>query len=131
MKNIILYSIGLIALDQYSKFYALENLPHTFNYGIAFGIPIPKAILIALTIILLITLISVAHKEFDLKKPKAQVLTALIFSGGISNLADRFMHGAVVDFITISLWPSFNLADVYITGGILLIIFFYAKIKKA
>ena len=130
MKNILLYSIGLITLDQYSKFYALENLPHTFNPGIAFGIPIPKYVLIVLTIVLLITLIMVARKEFNLKKPVAQLLTALIFSGGISNLADRFMHGAVVDFISIGFWPSFNMADAYITGGILLIFFFYGKIKQ-
>jgi signal peptidase II len=43
---------------------------------------------------------------------------AVALSGSLGNLADRLMHGAVVDFVAIGRWPVFNLADVAIVGGV-------------
>lgn len=43
---------------------------------------------------------------------------AAALSGSLGNLADRFMHRAVVDFVAIGRWPVFNLADVAIVGGV-------------
>ncbi|MCF7887291.1 MAG: signal peptidase II, partial [Candidatus Omnitrophica bacterium] len=43
--------------------------------------------------------------------------------GAFSNLIDRLMLGAVVDYIDLRFWPVFNLSDSCITiGAILLII---------
>jgi signal peptidase II len=52
---------------------------------------------------------------------------ALIWAGGMSNLIDRFArHGRVTDFITLRLGPVhtgvFNLADLAIVGGMLLLL---------
>ena len=38
-------------------------------------------------------------------------------AGAAGNLADRLIRGAVVDFVAIGRWPTFNLADVAIVGG--------------
>jgi signal peptidase II len=50
----------------------------------------------------------------------------LILGGAIGNLIDRFVHGAVVDFIDIYYqqfhWPAFNVADSAITLGTFLLI---------
>lgn len=44
--------------------------------------------------------------------PKAGAIgLGLVVGGAIGNLADRFLRGAVVDFIVIGRWPTFNLAD--------------------
>jgi lipoprotein signal peptidase len=40
--------------------------------------------------------------------------------GAASNLADRFLRGAVVDYIDLRVWPAFNLADTAIVIGVLL-----------
>jgi len=45
----------------------------------------------------------------------------LILSGGISNLFDRLYFGCVIDFINLKFWPVFNLADIYITIGSIII----------
>jgi len=52
---------------------------------------------------------------------------ALAVGGGLGNLADRLfrppgvLHGAVVDWIHVSFYaPTFNLADVWLRGGILI-----------
>ena len=57
---------------------------------------------------------------------------SLILAGGIGNFIDRITHGFVVDFIDISFNPYiFNLADSYVTIGILIYVFksliFYKK----
>lgn len=45
----------------------------------------------------------------------------LILIGGASNLIDRLFFGGVIDYVKIWLFPVFNLADVVITIGVLLI----------
>jgi signal peptidase II len=41
----------------------------------------------------------------------------IALAGAAGNLIDRFVCGAVVDFIAIGRWPAFNVADVAIVGG--------------
>jgi signal peptidase II len=51
----------------------------------------------------------------------------LLFAGGLSNLIDRIIHGRVVDFLNVGIGPLrtgiFNVADMAITFGIVLVIF--------
>jgi signal peptidase II len=42
---------------------------------------------------------------------------ALIAAGAIGNYVDRLARGYVVDFIHISHWPVFNVADMYVAAG--------------
>ena len=48
---------------------------------------------------------------------------ALLIGGALGNLADRVRDGAVTDFISLPLWPTFNLADLAIVVGVLLLLF--------
>ncbi|MDO9231246.1 MAG: signal peptidase II [bacterium] len=50
------------------------------------------------------------------------IATILILSGGISNIIDRLCIGCVIDFIDLKFWPVFNLADIYITIGVITIL---------
>jgi len=52
------------------------------------------------------------------------VLTASIAAGvAVANIADRLTAGSVTDFIDIGRWPVFNLADMFlIVGGVLLVL---------
>jgi len=52
------------------------------------------------------------------------VALGLILGGALGNVADRALrshHGAVVDFITLTHWPTFNVADASITVGAVLL----------
>ena len=48
------------------------------------------------------------------------IATGLVLGGAVGNLADRIGRGRVVDFITLSHWPTFNIADACITVGVVL-----------
>jgi signal peptidase II len=47
---------------------------------------------------------------------------ALLIGGALGNLADRAREGAVTDWISLPLWPTFNLADLAIVLGVLLLL---------
>ena len=46
----------------------------------------------------------------------------LLVGGALGNLADRVRDGAVIDFIDLPLWPTFNLADLAIVAGVFLLV---------
>ena len=61
------------------------------------------------------------------KNQKLTILTlACIMGGALGNMIDRFRMGYVIDFISWHVgehyWPTFNIADVFVTGGIALLI---------
>lgn len=113
--------IGIIFLDQASKFLAPGlGFEIAYNKGIAFGL-FPNFVWILILPFFLLLLF--LNRRFY---PKYQILDTryliLILAGGISNLIDRFLLGAVRDFIQLPFIPTFNLADVAIFLGFLLLV---------
>ena len=97
-------------------------LTYVENKGAAFGIfQDAKVFLITLALILflVITYYVILHR----KKIKATLLIplAMIAGGGISNVADRFRFGFVVDYIDVRIiqYPVFNLADICVVLGVI------------
>ena len=86
-------------------------------------------VIIFLNLILIGLIIYGGKKELNLKLNSSKVFVALILGGALGNLVDRIFHGFVIDFISIWIYPVFNLADIFITLGVLLIILKYGKIK--
>lgn len=100
----------------------------SYNPGIAFSIPIPNIIMIIVTPLILCAVIFFTWQHIDVQHPLSRFCAALFLAGGFGNLANRIFEGSVVDFIDFSFWPSFNLADSYLTIAALLIIIFHGKI---
>ncbi len=136
--------ILIIALDQVSKYYALEILPGrqaihifpglnfyiTYNHGVAFslfynlGLNTPW-VLVAFTSVLSLILLILIVKTKLTEMQKLIALT-LMLGGALSNLFDRVYYGAVIDFIDVYFgyhhWPVFNLADCSICVGAFLLL---------
>jgi signal peptidase II len=53
-----------------------------------------------------------------------------IISGTLGNLIDRIKYSKVVDWISLLNLPIFNLADSYITIGVILFIYSYSKLER-
>lgn len=144
MKNkkilLIILGIVIIALDQITKAILIGknftiipnilNFTYTENTGVAFGIGSNNLIMIIIVnIIILGIIIKFIKERQEQVNYKILVPLILILSGGISNLIDRIFRGYVVDFIDINLFdfPHFNVADISITLGIILLIIVILK----
>lgn len=131
--------IGLF-LDQLTKFFAKNlassieitsffSLAYRINTGAIWGIMQGYNQLFGLISILAVTgIIYFFNKEKLTLWPQA--FLALILAGAMGNLVDRVMFGHVIDFIEFSFWPTFNLADSFITVGILSMILYLIWTKK-
>ena len=113
------------------------GLTYFENPGAAFGflanVAWGRTALTILVIVLLIGMIWYYWRmPYDRKSWFVRVPIIFIFAGGLGNLIDRVALGAVRDmleFLFIS-FAIFNLADVFVTGGIFVFLFFSAVIYK-
>ena len=55
------------------------------------------------------------------------VAVGLVGGGALGNLIDRALAGEVTDFIDLPHWPPFNLADVAIVAGVVLLAAIYLR----
>jgi signal peptidase II len=102
------------------------GLTLSHNRGVAFGLaggagaPLVLVTLIALGVVCYLF-------ARNPTRPGMWVATGLLAGGAIGNLADRVRAGAVTDFVDLPPWPPFNLADMSITAGVLLLVFLYLR----
>ena len=90
------------------------DLRLSHNAGIAFGAfdGVPPILIVLLTAAVAATVFVAGGQG------SAPFLAcALIAGGAIGNVLDRLQAGSVVDMLHTSFWPTFNLADVFITSG--------------
>ncbi|MBP3391469.1 MAG: signal peptidase II [Clostridia bacterium] len=141
-------SIGLVLLDQFTKWLITITIPygsfvsvigdffsisHVLNTGAAWGVLSDYTWLLScvtfVACLILCYLIAVStHKWFTASY-------IMILSGALGNLVDRIFRGEVVDFLSFRFgtydFPSFNVADICITCGcILLMILVILPSKK-
>ena len=133
--------IAVIVIDQITKYLVrgmgagdvihvigdFLRIVHVENSGAAFGLfegnrrflLIFPAIIIAGAIYIIIR-----DTGNDLKGRLSKVSLALIASGGIGNMIDRFLAGHVTDMISFSIFPPvFNVADIAVTCGCAMLVF--------
>ena len=119
-------------------FYILSflNIYLVWNTGIGFGLIPLEANLIYHFITVLIIFVIIALIYFLTKSDGFySFLISIVIGGSLGNLFDRVYYYAVPDFIDIHIgnfhWFVFNVADIFITIGIIgLILFELTKNKK-
>jgi len=147
-------SLIVIVFDQWSKYAIVDamdlyqsiqilpffNLTYVHNYGAAFSILYDaggwqryflSAIAIVVSGIILWWL-----KQTTKEQVLLPVAFSFILGGAIGNVADRILHGYVIDFLDFYYqsyhWPAFNVADsaIFIGAGLLIIDMFVNKETK-
>ena len=91
------------------------DLQLAYNSGTAFGL-FSEVPTIIISIVVLAFVVVVFNLWRTHRAPTVPVV--LIVAGGLANAIDRFEAGSVVDMIHTGWWPTFNLADVFITVGV-------------
>ncbi|MEI2701943.1 MAG: signal peptidase II [Baekduia sp.] len=93
------------------------------NDGVAFGAlgGLPPLALVAIGAAILVVLVLVVRGS---NRTGLWVAAGMIAGGAAGNLTDRVLFGAVTDYVKVSRWPAFNLADAAIVcGGVALVWF--------
>ena len=142
----LLYIILLIILiDQISKYWIKKNLIYiinknmiffSFNFvqndGAAFNILSGnRLILSSISLISSIVLIYIIFIKDNIKI-KTKLSLSFILAGSIGNGIDRFFRGFVIDFIDLNFidFPIFNIADISINIGFIIILYSIFKQNK-
>jgi len=136
-----LYSVAgiVLLLDQLTKFMALwflkpitniQILPNIFhlsfveNTGIAFGLfqGHPEILTLLITVSVLCLFICA---RFFVNQPLSHKLAySFILGGSFGNWVDRIRFEHVIDFLDFRIWPVFNIADSFITMGVIFFVWF-------
>jgi signal peptidase II len=154
-KNVLyfFFTITIFFIDRLSKYWAIKNLNNEdqfqiilspylsfdliWNKGIAFGLLSFGERNLYNIITGLIILVTIIVIYFAIKAKGIEKYSFMMICGGsIGNIFDRLFYQAVPDFIDIHYenfhWFIFNVADIFITLGVFLLIFreFGLKIKN-
>lgn len=137
----LLLGIIVIALDQFTKYLVrgMESdevihvigdflrIVHVENSGAAFGLfEGSRRFLLIFPAVIIAGAVYLIFRDLgsELKGRLSKVSLALVASGGIGNMIDRFLYGHVTDMISFSIFPPvFNVADIAVTCGCGLLIF--------
>lgn len=151
-KTYILYTIILIicvCIDQITKLYfqsvlasgntvtiipAFLELSYVENRGAAFGMFQGGMLFFALCSILVVGMLTYFVRQFENRKYTI-CLVAIVSAGAIGNMIDRVIHTYVIDFIHFSnlfgySFPVFNVADIFLSCGLPLLLIDYIINEK-
>jgi signal peptidase II len=151
---LFIFVLVLFTIDRVSKILILKNFLNNssseiyinsflnfslvWNSGIGFGILQLEANIFYLLISIIITAINLILIYWMLSSSNylESIFISIILGGALGNLFDRYYYSSVPDFIDLHYesfhWFTFNIADIFITIGIIgLITIDLFKIKKA
>ncbi|HEY6730365.1 MAG TPA: signal peptidase II [Solirubrobacterales bacterium] len=106
------------------------GLTLSHNRGVAFGLAGGAGVGLVVVTLAALGLIAYLFSR-NPTRPGMWVAVGLVAGGALGNLADRITSDAVTDYIDIGSWPPFNVADIAITCGVLLLVFFYLRDAEA
>ncbi|HEY3821161.1 MAG TPA: signal peptidase II [Polyangiaceae bacterium] len=140
---LLLSVLGLVGCDHATKLAAetalrdhaalhvvpgVMDLAYTENHGIAFSalerlsLHPPAWALFAVAVVATSALLALWYRRRRGSWPE-QAGFALVVAGALGNAVDRVSRGHVVDFIHVRFWPVFNVADILVVaGGVLLLL---------
>lgn len=132
-------AVLVLALDQLTKAWVMVALPeagwwsplpglwrilritHITNSGAAFGIFPNQGNFFILVAVVVAVAIVLYYRYLPTGGWLVRLSLGLQLGGAMGNLIDRLRYGYVVDFIDIGFWPIFNLADLSIVVGVIIL----------
>ncbi len=134
-----LLAIVILALDQLTKWLVVSNLEldqsvypipalsglfgftYVSNTGVAFGLFKEAGTVFVFVAVLVITFIVTYLRNLPKDQRLVRVALGLQLGGAFGNLIDRLRLGFVVDFIDFKFAPVFNIADLALVSGAVLL----------
>lgn len=100
---------------------SVVQLTYVRNTGVAFGQLSGNGALVALLVAAAVGIL-LWYFLTHLDTPWIWLPAGMVVGGALGNVIDRVGQGAVTDYVKLPGWPSFNVADVAITGGVILMV---------
>ena len=97
------------------------HLTYVRNPGAAFGILALRTSFLIIVSLLMIFLILYGERVFPRGNIFLHFAMSLLLGGAIGNLIDRIRYGYVIDFLDLRIWPVFNVADLALVLGIIIL----------
>ena len=124
-KNLIINNQEFLSRSVYINDFL--NFELVWNTGIGFGLfSLEANLLYHLITLLIFTIIMMLIYLIYLNRINNKFFFSMIIGGGLGNIYDRLIYHAVPDFIDLHFnqyhWFTFNLADIFITIGIIVIL---------
>ena len=124
---------GFLVADQATKAlvrHEVAHLPFRVVGGLRFGLTYNSGISFSrfagagtVLVVLVAAVVAGVAAALFFAPPRYRPALGVVLGGAVGNLVDRLrFDGAVVDFIGVYSWPSFNLADAAIVVGTIIII---------
>ncbi len=125
-----------LALGQLIPDTGFFQLTHSRNTGAVFGLLRDQSFL--LTIVALVGVVFLLVYALFLRRyfpfldnMPGKLALGLILGGTVGNLIDRISLGYVTDFISIGIWPIFNIADSAVTVGAVVVAYSLLRLVRA
>lgn len=137
---LVLVAAAVIALDQYSKgivestldlftywapFPGLEHIfriTHVSNTGVAFGLFQNGNTIFTILALVVSAAILIYNSRLEGGHRVLRLALGLQMGGALGNMIDRMRLGHVTDFMDFGPWPVWNLADLAIVSGTILLV---------
>ncbi len=141
---LVLFGVAsvVIALDQWTKWLVRENIEyggqwlptgmewlspyarivHWYNSGAAFGMFQNGNLVFTILAVIVICAIIYYYPMVEAEDWTLKLAMGLQLAGASGNLIDRLMIGKVTDFISVGVFPVFNVADSSITVGVIVLL---------
>jgi signal peptidase II len=100
------------------------KLTLSHNSGVAFGLAGGAGVGLVVVTALALGVVGYLFSR-NPTRPWMWVAVGLLAGGAIGNLVDRVRHDVVTDYIDLPHWPPFNLADMAIIAGVVLLVLLY------
>ncbi len=149
---ILLMTVSLFGCDHATKIAAKASLSdgHALNvvsgllelryrpnddtaFGLlqTFGIARHGSWLLAASALALLAVVAAWIKARKRATRTQHVGFALVLAGALGNVVDRAVRGYVVDFIHVTRWPVFNVADIAVVVGVILLVLAALRQREA
>jgi signal peptidase II len=102
------------------------RLTLSHNRGVAFGLAGGAGASLVLVTLAALGVVGYLFAR-NPTRPGMWVAAGLLAGGALGNLADRIRVERVTDYVDLPPWPPFNLADLAITCGVILLVVLYLR----
>jgi len=131
----IVLALLVFGLDRYVKTMLLQGIwgdwrisdwlgiKMVFNDGLAFGLGSGWGLLISLAGFIIFLYFIIRYNKLWLSSFWTNCAVGFVLGGALSNIYDRIInHGQVIDYISVNFYSNFNLSDVAIVIGLLVLV---------